>query len=169
MQQHANKLLLKFFNMKKILLLAFLFVLINNIGNSQTNYSPTGTWRYVNGTDTVEIYLKQDQFTLNGTTHSILIGFHRYVKNGVLMENTMGFTNTTYNNNQYSIITFDDNPNNVRVDGHLKDVSLNNKRYIIFTKVNTTTMNVRLTYIQGVRNNRPYGFTLPRNFQLIKQ
>ena len=34
---------------------------------AQTNYLPLGTWKYINGNDTIEIYLKSTQINLADT------------------------------------------------------------------------------------------------------
>ena len=81
----------------------------------------------------------------------------------------MNYTFTSLTDNKYSIIIFDVQTNDTKNVGNIKDSILNNTREILLTKVSPTTMNVRLTYIQGVRNNRPYGFTMPRHFILTRQ
>lgn len=154
--------------MKQIVTLLAITLLTQSI-NAQTNYTPTGTWKYISGTDTLEVFFKTDQLNLGTTVQPIIIGFHKYIKNGVLIENTLNHSSTNYSNNLFSILVYNFKENDARNDGTIKDITLNNKRYLILTKLTPTSMNVRLTYIQGVRNNKPLGFTLPRNFQLIKQ
>jgi hypothetical protein len=135
--------------------------------SSQINYSPLGTWKYTSGTDTVEIYLKTAQVNAGTITYNVIIGFHKYVKNGVLIENSLIHSGTNYLDNKYTIYIFDNSPTDIRIDGHFKDITLNYSRYIIFTKINVNTMNVRLTSMQGRRKNGTTNlFTLPRNFQL---
>ena len=99
----------------------------------------------------------------------VLLGFHKYIKNGSLLENSIPFINSDYSQNKFTILIFGTESNMVRNDGHIKDLTLNNERYIILKKINPTTISVDLTYIQGVRNNRPYGFTMPRHFILTRQ
>ncbi len=154
--------------MKKILSLLIMLIVVQHIC-AQTNYTPTGTWKCINGADTIEIFLKTDQITSGSKTYPILIGFHKYVKNGVEIENTLPLINTTYTQNQYSIVMFGINSAKARADGHIKDITLNYKRYIILSKINPTVINVRLTSMQGRGQTGGIGYTLPRNFQLIKQ
>ena len=136
--------------------------------NGQTNFTPTGTWKYISGSDTIEIFLKPGQIISGNKRYPILIGFHKYVKNGIEIENTLPLINTTYTQSHYSIIMFGVDSSKVRADGHIKDIILNYKRYIIFTKINPNTINVRLTSMQGRGQTGGVGYTLPRNFQLIK-
>ena len=161
-------MILKHINMKNLFSLLTILLITQHI-DAQTNYTPTGTWKYINGMDTVEFFLKTDQITAGTKTYPILIGFHKYVKNGVEIENTLPLSNTTYLQNQYSIVMFGIDSAKVRADGHIKDITLHYKRYIILTKVNPTTINVRLTSMEGRGQTGGIGYTLPRNFQLIKQ
>ena len=154
--------------MKKILIILICFFNAQHI-IAQTNYVSTGTWKYVNGNDTIEIYFKTAQLNVGELQQPVLIGFHKYIKNGQLIENTLNYTFTSLTDNKYSIIIFDVQTNDTKNVGNIKDSILNNTREILLTKVSPTTMNVRLTYIQGVRNNRPYGFTMPRHFILTRQ
>lgn len=154
--------------MRKILF-GFVFIFVLQSVKSQINYSPTGTWKYINGLDTVEFYFKTDQMTVDNSTQSILIGFHKYVKNGIEIENTLPLSNTTYRQSRYSIIMFGVDSSKVRADGHIKDITLNYTRYIIVSKINPNTINVRLTSMEGRGQTGGVGYTLPRNFHLIKE
>jgi len=142
--------------MKKIIYI-IISLLISKETISQTNYIPTGYWKYINGVDTIEFYFKVGEMNVGGISTPVLLGFHKYIKNGSLLEN------------KFTILIFGTESNMVRNDGHIKDLTLNNERYIILKKINPTTISVDLTYIQGVRNNRPYGFTMPRHFILTRQ
>ncbi len=154
--------------MKKILIIIIVTIITTNLF-SQTNYTPTGTWKYINGNDTITVIFKSDQMTVAGATYPILIGFHKYVKNGVIIESTLQHQSSNYIDNNYSIIILNFEVNDVRNDGRIKDITLNYKRAIILTKINPTMMNVRLTSFQDRRPNGTISaYTLPRNFQLIK-
>ena len=155
--------------MKKSIII--ILIIISNQTNvtAQTNYTPVGLWKYISGADTISMYFKRDQVTDGITTNQLLIGFHKYIKNGIVMESTFHDTNTVFLQNKYSLIMFFKNQETVVTEGCIKDINLNNNRYIFLKKINPTTIKVSLTYIQGVRNNRPYGFTLPRQFILTKQ
>jgi len=153
--------------MKKIIYI-IISLLISKETISQTNYIPTGYWKYINGVDTIEFYFKVGEMNVGGISTPVLLGFHKYIKNGSLLENSIPFINSDYSQNKFTILIFGTESNMVRNDGHIKDLTLNNERYIILKKINPTTISVDLTYIQGVRNNRPYGFTMPRHFILTR-
>jgi hypothetical protein len=157
--------------MKKIYII-IAFTLLHAVAvNAQTDYVPSGSWKYINGTDTIEMYFKTDQIILNGNAHPIIIGFHKYVKGGQLIESTIQLSNSgTYANHRYSIATYGIDTTKVQ-QGEIKDISLNYKRDIFFTKINPTTINVDLTSLERWQKNRPpnNAYTLPRHFTLIKQ
>lgn len=81
----------------------------------------------------------------------------------------MPFINTNFNDDKFTILLFNYKPQDIRNDGIIKDLTLNNNRYIIVKKIDGNLMDVNLTYIHGVRDNRPFGFTLPRHFTLTKE
>jgi hypothetical protein len=152
--------------MKKIIVILIVTLIAGNLFG-QTNYTPTGTWKYTNGNDTILMIFKSDQMTVGGVTYPVLIGFHKYVTNGNVMESTLQYQNTTYLDKKFSVLLYNYQASDARNDGDIKDITLNNERYIILTKINPNTINVRLTYIAGVRKKaNQTGFTLPRNFQL---
>lgn len=152
----------------------FLLIILANLlqtakTDAQTINQAVGLWRYTNGTDTVTMYFKNGTMTAGTEIFPILIGYHMYVKNGQVIENTLKDSSSRYTHEKYSITIFNNEPQSVRNDGYLKDLVLNNTRYIILTKINSTKMDVYLTYIQGVRRGGAQsGFTLPRHFTLSK-
>lgn len=80
--------------MKALLALPLFF--IASISHSQiiTNNDInkfTGTWRWTVGVDTVEIVLEKQVATLplTGTSSETLVGWHRYVRNGVINQSSM--------------------------------------------------------------------------------
>ena len=154
--------------MKKLISILFT-IIISHSAFSQTNYTPIGLWRYATNTDTIFFYLKKDQISTSEKTYHILIGFHKYIKNGSVIENTFQDTNSVYTNNQFSILIYDNSISINPYEGNIKDISLNNKRYIFLTKESNSTIKVYLTHMRGVRKNYPYGFTMPRHFILTRQ
>jgi hypothetical protein len=153
--------------MKNIIILVFLIVSFTS--NAQTNYTPAGTWRWTSGTDTIIIFFKSQILTLENNTTPLILGFHKYIKNGITIESRLSSSNSSFNDHLYSIIMYNGRPHIAKQQGTFKDLTLGNERMIFTEKINSTTIKVVLEYIHGVRNNRPYGFTLPRNFILTKQ
>jgi len=155
--------------LKKIFFLLFGIIISTQTLKAQTNYIPLGTWMYINGNDTIEIYLKSTQINVADTSYPTLIGFHKYVKNGQLIESSLNFGNTNFADKKYSIIIYNVKSADIRNDGDFKDMSFNINRLIILTKLNPTTMDVRITSQQTRKNTSSSDYTLPRNFQLVKQ
>jgi hypothetical protein len=152
--------------MKNTMLILILMITFS--ASAQTNYIPSGTWRWTSGADTIELFLNPQVLTIENQTISVIIGFHKYVKNGTLIESSMSDKNTLFLQEKYSILIPNAFPHNRKQDGHINDITLNNKRMLLLEKLNPTTLKVALTYLHGIRNNRPYGFTLPKNFTLTK-
>ena len=78
--------------MKKIFFI--IFVCLSAMANAQSNLCPTinsftGEWRYVNGQDTIRIYLRSNDYTITGngnTTIAKLWGWHEYKQGNVIIE-----------------------------------------------------------------------------------
>jgi hypothetical protein len=160
--------MLKKNKMKKILVT----VLIMNITNllfAQTNYTPTGTWKWISNNDTIEMYFKLDVIHVGSKNYPVVIGFHKYIKNGILIENTLQFSNTNYSSNKFTTVIYNNDPTNSRLSGNFNDLTINTRRLIILTKLAFTSMSVRITSKEGRKNYSWLGYTLPRNFVLTKQ
>jgi hypothetical protein len=96
--------------MKSLTLNVVFFLLIKVCAAQTTTLNPelnkfVGVWRWVNSTDTLEITL-QKQIYINylvNTQEEMLVGWHRYVKNGVLQQSSYPYISRNIN------IDFDDN------------------------------------------------------------
>lgn len=65
-----------------------------------------GTWVWTNGNDSFTLVLKKDNVKPVPTADfymDIFYGFHRYVKNGKEIENTISHQNTLYNHKKWSV------------------------------------------------------------------
>jgi hypothetical protein len=100
--------------MKKIILILLLFVSLCIKAQVQTNNlinKFVGTWQWVSNTDTVKIVLEKQVYNLQltGVQSEILVGWHKYVKNGVVIENSMQYVgldiNTDYNSSDVHMKT----------------------------------------------------------------
>ena len=148
-----------------LLLLTFVGMAIK----AQTTYTPAGRWRWTSGSDTIDFQIKPAIITADSTTsYAVLLGFTRYVKNGVIVQDNISDSSTNYIADKFSFILFDDNTqfSRARIDGMIKDVMHNENRYLIFKKIDPGTLDVTLTYIEGGRRLGTPGFTLPRHFVL---
>jgi hypothetical protein len=157
--------------MKKILVIVILLISTQSIVIAQTNYIPLGTWKYISGNDTLEVFFVAGQITAGSNTYPIVRGYHKYIKNGVLLENSLSQINNPSLNKASIVINYV-NSSETRFDGIIKDLSKNRKRRIILKKINLTQISVSITsYESWQRYPVPTGngYTLPRQFTLIKQ
>ena len=84
----------------------------------------------------------------------------------------MSNINSNFNQRLCSLFITNTPDTNPTLEGNFKDLSKNSKRYMSLKRLNPSTMQIKLMYPAGVRLNKggnPYGFTLPRNFTLVKQ
>ncbi len=86
-----------------MILIGFLFC--SNFAKSQTDTSLNkfvGTWRWASGNDTLTIILEKQIDTFpNSQVQEVLVGWHRFVKNGQVIESS--FPNTSHQIGQENI------------------------------------------------------------------
>ena len=67
----------------------------------------TGHWKWTSGNNSFEMVLKKEKiFNITGDTQAckdVIIGFHEYIKNGVLIESSLQNQNTNFNQDFESI------------------------------------------------------------------
>jgi hypothetical protein len=154
--------------MKHLSIIALTFFIINST-KAQVNYTPTGTWKYINGADTIEVFFGQSQLVSGSETFPLIVGFHKYVKNGQVVESNLSQINSSHPKYSIRIPNIDSTYN--RLGGDFRDLSLFCTRDIFLKKINPTTIDVTLTSIERWQQNRPpnNAYTLPRHFTLLKQ
>lgn len=143
-----------------------------------------GTWRWTSGNDTVIIVLQKQVTNLPTGTSSneILVGWHKYVENGQLIQSSLQYIGQDINNENIPL----GNDLNITLYGFTKsptemwfvrfwDLTLH-KNCNLFLKLlpNTTTQATwKLTNPNGTRYSGPSGtynqFTLPIDLVLTKQ
>ena len=174
-------------NCMKIIALMFFFVIGRGPATAQTtSYIPaldkfTGTWRWVSGSDTVEIALQKQLIYINAVTPiyvESLIGWHRYVKNGTLIENSMQYYGRNYdssfnlNNVKSTLIGATQKPTNLYLS--FTDLTLNKREELWFTLLpnSLTQATWKLREARGLYMG-PSGtagrITLPKDIVLTKQ
>ena len=170
--------------MKKILLpFALLF---GFQGFSQTNPELNkfvGTWQWTSGYDTVTVVLeKQTSQFVNGDSREVLVGWHKYVKNGVPVESSIQHTGKSINadsiplGNDPEITLYGFTKNSRQIwFNRFWDLSLHNNCHLFFELLpgSLTQASWTLTNPDGSTYQGPSGtynqFTLPRNLTLTKQ
>ncbi|MCU7617855.1 hypothetical protein NZ698_11650 [Chryseobacterium sp. PBS4-4] len=69
-----------------------------------------GTWKWTNGNETLVIVLKKEKVLdvwKEDTCEDVLIGFHKYTKNGIIIESTLENINSFQNQNYIHFIRLD--------------------------------------------------------------
>lgn len=66
-----------------------------------------GTWKWTSGNDSFEIILRKEKvFDISKddlSCEDVIIGFHKYIKNGVVVESSLQHQNTTFTQRMFSI------------------------------------------------------------------
>ena len=178
---------MKLKNIKTVIILFLLFSMQQKIGaqipavgsylTNNTMGAFHGTWQWVDGTDTVKIFLatKKVYYPISGGFYmDNLVGWHMYKNGNTIIESSYP------NINNIGLSTFlggnDNIPNDSKCFGTLKDIIKNKEGAL---KLNLNTAQNQLTWKLEVSpgmhvrtpGDPPYypGFTLPQNMILIKQ
>lgn len=179
---HVGKIL-RMKNIITIILVAFSFTAKAQSAICPALQSFTGKWRYVNGQDTIRIYLRSNDYTISQTGNSIanLWGWHEFKWGNTVIESNYG--------NRY--MTLPTNSNNVVVNSYsisllMPQCDLTRHKLIgniaditqcYESKVVTIQFNAALNQLTW-HQRQPTGFgfstgckgmTLPADFVLIKQ
>ena len=134
-----------------------------------------GTWRWKSGTDTLTIYLyKQNIPVVPGCNSPSIVGWHRYVKNGVLIEGTEQYAGTPYFNNSHATIVAGAEPDVssvTEISGGSSEETKHKSFSITLKMTNSTYTNMswKIRNSYGLQpQDFDYGSTLPWNLILTK-
>lgn len=152
------------------------------------NYNPqldkfVGTWKWTNGNNEVTVKLKKMIYHYNmngGYDREKLVGCHRYVKNGIVIEDYLPQFDTLTQNNPVSLLLSKSknlNSNPLMVRSLVRDNALNKNEELRLTfsdsgPVPTLTWSlypVGTTYRPGIDPTPTDDTTMPQNLVLIKQ
>lgn len=171
--------------MKKVFFLLAILISVKSFSQITNNELDKfiGTWKWTSGNDTVIIVLQKQVTNLpNGTSNEILVGWHKYIENGQLIQSSLQYIGQDINNENIPL----GNDLNITLYGFTKspteiwfvrfwDLTLH-KNCNLFMRLlpNTTTQATwKLTNPNGTRYSGPPGtynqFTLPRDLVLNKQ
>jgi hypothetical protein len=173
--------------MKKILILCF--VCLSTLSKAQSNLCPalqafTGEWRYVNGQDTIRIYLRANDYAINGPSAVAigkLWGWHEYKRGNTIIESNYSNRFMTLPANSGNVVETSYSIslqmpqcdiNRHRLIGNLADLSQCRESKPVIISFNAAQ--TQLTWSQRSRTGFGYGtgcygMTFPRTFVLIKQ
>lgn len=176
--------------MKKTLIVIIL-ICISIITKSQTTtyylcpalQAFNGEWRYVNGQDTIRIYLRYHEFTSNNptpNTRGSLFGWHEYKRGNTVIESDytnrfMTLATDFYNIglNSYSILLSSNaacDTSTHRLRGQIKDLLQTRESKPVTIQFNAAKTEIQWHQRQGYGIFSPASpMTLPPDFVLIKQ
>ena len=179
--------------MKKILLYAaFLAIAFTAKAQTNTKYDTCNTlhqyegeWRYVNGQDTIRIYLRVNRTFDNSSYNYIsddLWGWHEYKKGNKIIESDYQHrfmqlaysSDTMFDSSSITLCQKRRACSSLFVDltGFIKDYNQARQTKNVTAKFNSsgTTMTWHQEHAEGYGfGNGKTGMTLPKNFVLIKQ
>jgi len=130
-----------------------------------------GTYVWSQGTDTVTIYLRKENIEIMKDIRSdVLIGFHKYVKNGHIIESSYEYRKTNYAEKHSTILILNRNESNT-LEGILKDLTKKKSLNIeLEYSPASKSMTMKVSNREGVSiGMKQSGFTLPQHITLKRQ
>lgn len=135
-----------------------------------------GTWISISGTDTLTIVLHKEKiFFPNPLSYDqdMLIGWHRYVKNGQLIESSLQYVGDSYSNGHFTLFGTSENSTKVRfttfIDLSKNKISDNLRLTIKGNQVPFPRAVWELKNSQGLKiGGYDFGFTVPQTLVLYK-
>lgn len=173
--------------MKNIILLIFIFTSLIKISFAQPPAPGSnivrpyldkfqGTWKWTNGNSEVIIKLKKINYYFEALQihEDILIGSHKYINNGVVVEDYLSeFVNISQTNLSSIFLWANMDGSEIdKISGDLKDIPKYKKALLNLDFIDGTTPKLSW-FLQAPEGTIVYptlgGVTLPRNLILIKQ
>lgn len=146
----------------------------SNIINNNINKFE-GTWQWVNGSDTLILRLKKLNTSFDSYTEDVLMGVHKYVKNGSIIEDALNkFDSITISFKKRTVLLYQNQGDDTsKVMGSLKDLTKNKRNNLLLQYVDGAPPTIiwHLETAEGVFNdpNFQYGLTMPKDIILTKQ
>ena len=133
-----------------------------------------GTWKWISGQDVVEIKLQKVRHTVVNYDEDILLGTHKYIQNGVEIQNSMAeYNNIQADHKKATVHIYNDNNSTTNFSGSLQDLTKNklNELTLVLTTGSppTLTWTLKTGEHVSVESGFQYGLTLPAQIVLVKQ
>lgn len=150
----------------------------DNILNNNINKF-VGTWNWSENGKSLQIILKKENVKLRvgmNLRADVLIGFHKYIENGVEIENSTQYSNTNYIDNKSTIFGGAGKNETNTINGGIRHITKNKSIKFEIEYIDSTHIKlVELKDYPGLRVNVPgkppydWSISLPQNIILTKQ
>jgi hypothetical protein len=172
-------------------IISILFILIMTLAKSQNYPQPNtnhtdphldkfvGTWQWQNGNSSLKLILKKENALMpfpENYFSDVMIGFHKFISNGSVIEDFSTFNTTNFSNKKWSIFAGTDSNNSNLLTGGIEHASKNKNvnfkiEYLSPTQIKLVnlknTSGTKIT-IQG-QPAFDWSISLPQNIILTKQ
>jgi hypothetical protein len=171
--------------MKKLIIITTLILFVSFVkaqpptsGSNQANNfinKFVGDWIWTNGSDTLILKLRKYNIDFSDYTEDVLMGVHKYVKNGLVLDNSFNkLDSIVLNRKKRSVLLYSNTGSDTsKVEGSISDLTKkkNNLIFLQFVTTNPPTIIWKLELPEGVFSdpNFQYGLTMPKNLVLTKQ
>ena len=134
-----------------------------------------GTWLWVSGNDTLILKLKKTNKSFGDFTKDVLLGVHKYVKNGVVFDDALNKYDSMVLYYKKSTVLLSQNQglDTSKVLGSINDLTKKktNNLYLQYIVGTPPTLIWHLKTAEGtfIDPNFQYGLTMPKDLILTKQ
>ncbi len=146
----------------------------SNVTNNYINKFE-GTWQWVSGNDTLILKLKKTNKNFDDYTEDVLLGVHKYIKNGVVFDDALNKYDSMvlYNKKRTVLLNQNQGMDTSKVIGSIKDLTKKKRNELFLQYVPGTppTLIWHLKTAEGtfIDPNFQYGLTMPKDLILTKQ
>ena len=146
----------------------------SNVTNNYINKF-AGTWQWSNSSDTLIIKLSKVNRSFSEYTADVLIGVHKYVKNGVVFDDVLNKYDSIFLSRKMRTIQLTNyqSLDSSKVIGSVRDITKNkvNNLSLEFIPSTPPTLIWHLKTAEGtfIDPNFQYGLTMPKDLILTKQ
>lgn len=139
-----------------------------------------GTWLWSSQNNSFKLILKKEHADFEPTTKikaslDVIIGFHQFIKEGKVIETSLNFATTSFNDNKSTLLGSTKNTNRNLLIGRMEYLSKNKSVEFVIEYIDSN--HIKLVSVQnpeGIRISTPQNpydssISLPQNIILIRQ
>ncbi|MCX6319705.1 MAG: hypothetical protein NTW29_20670 [Bacteroidetes bacterium] len=146
----------------------------SNVVNNNINKFE-GVWHWVNGNDTLILKLKKINKQFGDYTEDVLLGVHKYIKNGLVLDDALNKYDSMvlYYKKSTVLLYQNQDTDTSKVFGSIKDLTKKKTNNLFLQYVNGTPPTIiwHLETAEGtfIDPNFQYGLTMPKDVILTRQ